>query len=280
MTLNNKPQKTFSEKVVKFFQIILRLILTTLLAIIVGASLYYGIAYGIPAFQKNYIQPVYDNTQRLDNVEIRQSQQQEQLVERIEAIRERMETLEIKNDAAKEVFAELQTQIDDLSGEVYSAQATAQASQAYAEGLAANLQEALATIEAQQAQTQDEVEDLTSEQIPVESLLNELTLVKVMELLTRAKQSLLHNNFGLAQYDLQAAQELLYDLQGKVTEEQMAQIDQILQHLDTISDQLPDYPNLASSELEIIWQLLVTCGSEEGEDASQIAPTPTPTPTP
>ncbi|MEA2007614.1 MAG: hypothetical protein U9O54_00680, partial [Chloroflexota bacterium] len=225
-----------------------------------------------------YIQPVYDNTQRLDNAEIRQAQQQEQLVERIESIRERMETLEMQNDADKEVFAELQAQIDALSGQVYSAQATAQASQGYAEELAADLQKAIATIEAQQAQIQDDVEDLGTEQIPVEALQNELTLVKVMELLTRAQQSLLHSNFGLAQNDLQAAQELLYGLQIEATDAQMAHIDQVIQHLETASDQLPNYPNLASNELEIAWQILVSGEIETDEDVPQATPTPTPAP--
>lgn len=276
MTTNNKENKTFGQKVGNFFRVILRLTFTIVLAVGVGVSLYYGIAYGIPAFQNKYIQPVTDNSQRLDNLEIRQAQQQEQLVERIKALRERIETLEIQNDTDKEVFTELQSQIDELSGQVFSGQATVQAYEGYTEELKADLQNAIATIEAQQAQLQDEFNSLAAEQIPVTDLQNELTLVKIMTLLTRAQQSLLHSNFGLAKNDLLAAQELLYDFQDEDTE---TQIEEVIQHLEAATDQLPENPDLAANELEIAWILLVSEEDEIAEEAPQVTPTGTPTPT-
>lgn len=273
MTSENKPRKSFGESVGSFFKIVLRIIFTTILAIGLGVGLYYGIVYGIPALQNQYIQPVRDNTQRLDNLEARQAQQIEQLTEQLGKLQDRLEGLEMQNDTDKEAFADLQTQIASLSNEVSSAQKIYQTNQEQVDGQIESLQEDLKTVntdlETQYAQTQEAIEGLAAAQVPITDLHNELTTVKAMELLTRAQQSLLHNNYGLAQNDLLASQELLFQLQSEVSD--AAQIDHlstIIQHLETASGQLPDSPSLASKELEIAWELLIS-GAEETGDAGE-----------
>ena len=95
-----------------------------------------------------------------------------------------------------------------------------QTNQEQVDGQIESLQEDLKTVntdlETQYAQTQEAIEDLAAAQVPITDLHNELTTVKAMELLTRAQQSLLHNNYGLAQNDLLASQELLFQLQSEV----------------------------------------------------------------
>ena len=258
MTTDAKPNKSFGSQLGNFFRILLRLIFTIILAIGLGVGLYYGIAYGIPALQDKYIQPVQDNALRLDDLEVRQAQHHDQILKRLDTLQGRLETLETQNDAAKEILAELQTQIDDLLSQVSSAQTNVQVSQETIEELATTLQKDLSALEIEQAQIQEDVDDLTAEQIPVAVLQNELTLVKAMELLTRAQQSLLHNNYGLAQDDLQSAIELLSSLQGKVSDMQKDRVSTVIQHLEATSDHLPNSPRLASNELEIAWQILIS----------------------
>lgn len=264
MTSENNTQKSFGKQVGSFFRVVLRVLFTILLAIGVGVGVYYGVAYGIPALRSKYIQPVKDNTQRLNDLEAQQKQGQEQLSDNLEDLRGRLENLEMQNDIDKETLANLQSQLAALREEGSALQTTVQENQEHGKEGDAELREALATLAEQQQQLQADIGLLFESQVPVTDLQNELATVKVMELLTRAQQSLLHNNYGLAEDDLLAAQEQLTQLLSKASDAQIEHLSTIIQHLEAASAQLPENANLASKEIEIVWQLLVA-GPEEAE---------------
>jgi hypothetical protein len=122
-------------------------------------------------------------------------------------------------------------------------------------------------------------EELSGEKSPT-VLLQELQLVKAMELLTRARLVLVQNNVGLAQFDIQAGRRILVDLQSEVPAFQSEQIVRVVARLDAALGNLPAAPVAAADELEGAWQLLVAgLPTEPIAPASEGTPTTTPEPT-
>jgi hypothetical protein len=75
------------------------------------------------------------------------------------------------------------------------------------------------------------------------------------------------SNFGLAKEDVQSARDLLAELQTGSNDEVLAQA---VTRLDLALSNLPAFPVVASGDLEIAWQILMT---------GKVMVTPTPTPT-
>lgn len=136
---------------------LLRLLFLVVLGIGLAAAVYYGVAYGAPAFYRQYVHPVQQNTLRLEDLEARQAQSNEQLAARLEAVQDRLEVLEIQGDTDRETFSALQSGLDGVEASLTSAQAAQVEAQAAIDDLLA----AQATIGAysegiQSAQTEAE----------------------------------------------------------------------------------------------------------------------------
>ena len=58
---------------------LLRLLFIVILGIGLGAAVYYGVVYGAPALYYQYVYPVQQNTLRLEDLEARQAQSDQQL---------------------------------------------------------------------------------------------------------------------------------------------------------------------------------------------------------
>lgn len=120
----------------------------------------------------------------------------------------------------------------------------------------------------------EEMQSLLEEQLK-ES--NEETLVKLnqevmmtraLDILARARLYLSQSNFGLAKEDVQSARDLLAELQSQTGDEALAQA---ISRLDLTLNNLPEFPVVASGDLEIAWQILMT---------GKVALTATPEPSP
>jgi cell division septation protein DedD len=120
-------------------------------------------------------------------------------------------------------------------------------------------------------------------------------MLKVMELITRARVSIGQENIGLVRDDLQAAIDILVDLGPEVTAEQASYLDDISQRLSFAIENISESPDLVDEDLEVAWQMLLkglpdeTDGIEEGKTQEQLeegdqvstpSPSPTNTPTP
>jgi hypothetical protein len=79
-------------------------------------------------------------------------------------------------------------------------------------------------------------------------------LIKAMEMLTRSRVYLVQSNLGLAKDEILAARELLAEM--SVPEYQQTALAAIIDQLDLAAQNLPDFPILASENLEVAWQLL------------------------
>ena len=144
----------------------------------------------------------------------------------------------------------------------------------------AELQTRLATFEAVQTSQSESITNLDSRVQTLEGAdiqrnesLIELTyqsdLLRAMELLSRARTFLYQSNFGLARLDVQAAHDVLAEMQLIAPESKQKDLNEALFRLDLALKNLPDFPVAASDDLDIAWQVLL--------DGYPVPSTPTPT---
>jgi hypothetical protein len=144
----------------------------------------------------------------------------------------------------------------------------------------ADLQMRIATLEAGQATQSDSVTEIDSRVQTLEgadvrrneSLIEleyQSALLRAMELLSRARLFLYQSNFGLARSDVQAARNVLADMQATAPQGKQTDLTEALFRLDLAIKNLPDFPVAASDDLDIAWQILM--------DGYPMAPAATPT---
>ena len=111
-------------------------------------------------------------------------------------------------------------------------------------------------------------------------LARNLTLTQAIQFLSRARLYLSQSNFGLAREDVQAAHDLLAEIQSGEPDFKRDAVSQVLMRLDLALGNLPAFPVIAVSDVDIALDLLMS-GLPEG--AAALTPTPaaeqTPTPT-
>lgn len=103
-------------------------------------------------------------------------------------------------------------------------------------------------------------------------LKHEVMTTRALDMLGRARLYLAQSNFGLAKEDVQAARDLLAVLQTETNDDFLAQV---VDRLDLALGNLPAFPVVASGDLEIAWQLLMT-----GMPVNTVTATPSPAPFP
>lgn len=92
----------------------------------------------------------------------------------------------------------------------------------------------------------------------------EVMMTRALDTLARARLYLSQSNFGLAKEDVQSARDLLAEIQSQSGDEALALA---ISRLDLALDNLPAFPVIASGDMEIAWQILLT---------GKAAPTATP----
>jgi len=98
-------------------------------------------------------------------------------------------------------------------------------------------------------------------------LKREVMLTRILDMLARARLYLAQSNFGLAKEDVQSARDLLAELNSGSNSDVRTQA---TTRLDQALKNLPEFPVVASGDLEIAWQILIT---------GKTVATPTPEPT-
>lgn len=121
-------------------------------------------------------------------------------------------------------------------------------------------------LEEMQNQLEQQVKEGNEETLV--KLNQEVMMTRALDTLARARLYLAQSNFGLAKEDVQSARDLLAELQSQSSDEAQAQA---ISRLDSALNNLPAFPVVASGDLEIAWQILMT---------GDVAPTATPEPSP
>ncbi len=292
---NNGFLDQIGRGLVGLFKFLIRLTFVLVLAVALGAGIFFGITTGLPALDRAYLQPVRDNTAAIAALQARATQSAEQHAAQVQALQDRVTELEVFIDGQKATVADLETRLaalapladsqaaletrlDDLDAalaDVDEALAAAQeasaAAEALAEETAANADQ-LAALEAL----------LAENPYPAELLYAELQAVKVMGLLSRAQVYLLQEETGLAQADLEAARDLLAaaaadgDLLGDTGLAVQARISLALGNLAA-------RPDRALTDIQTAWDQLISAlvpSPESPEEEAAPAPAPAAAPTP
>ena len=234
-----------------------RLILT--LAVLAGiAALIY---FGTPYVYSRYVQPVENNTTRLGEMEAQQAADAERLTAQI---------------------TELQNRVTELEGRVQSIETaikTHDAELARLDQLEKDLQSFSKTMNAHVTEINSSMDETR----------RQITQLKILTLLSRSRLYLSQSNFGFARQDVAAARDLLVSMQGDLPDHQRNAAQAILARLDLALGNLPEYPVLAASDVDIAWQMMIAGlpTKEQAAAATALPPTasatveaPTSTPTP
>lgn len=235
-TKAEKPRQSLGQVVRRFILAVLRLIIIVALIGGCGALIYYG----VPFVYENFIRPVEQNTTQINDLAL----QQRQLEFQIMALQTQLATLEAGQTSQSNSQAESAAAIQTLA-----AVQTAHSGQ-------------IAALENADAQRSDALTDLTYQ----------TNLLQTMELLSRARLFLYQSNYGLARMDVQAARDILAQLQTTAPASKQTDLSEALFRLDLALKNLPDFPVAASDDLDIAWQILL--------EGYPVAPTVTPSPLP
>lgn len=160
-------------------------------------------------------------------------------------------TAQIKNLEAE--IETLQSQLDEMNSRVVALETSIETHSASIQKL-------------EEMQTALETELQTKNDVLLLELKHEVMMTRALDMLARARLYLSQSNFGLAKVDIESARDLLAELQAETSDDVLAQA---LVRLDMALGNLPEFPVVASGDLEIAWQILI----------SGNAPTPTETPT-
>jgi hypothetical protein len=161
----------------------------------------------------------------------------------------------------KEQIASLQKQLDEAKSR--------------AEGLDKTITAQAETL-AKLEQVQSRLDEAAAKQrdgILVE-LRHQIMFTRAIETLSRGRLFLSQSNFGLAKQDVQAARNLLAELQADVPDYQAQALGPILVRLDMALGNLPDFPVIAVDDVDIAWNLLIA-GLPESAEAAAATPTMT-----
>lgn len=156
------------------------------------------------------------------------------------------------NELENEV-ANLQTELAEMNHRLITVEATIETHKVSIQ----KLEEIQATIESQLEENNNVV---------LLELKHEVMLARAFDMLARARLYLTQSNFGLAQADVQSARDLLFELANETNDEAL---NQVVARLDLALGNLPEFPVVASGDLEIAWQILMT-----GNQVNEVTPTP------
>lgn len=152
----------------------------------------------------------------------------------------------------------LQTQLDEINSRVGVLEDSVEAHTVSIE----KLEEMQASLETQLQENNDAV---------LLELKHEVMFTRALDILARGRLYLAQSNFGLAKVDVQTAHDLLAELQA-VKEDVV--LEKAIERLDLSLSNLPDFPVVASGDLEIAWQILISGNAP----AATVTFTPTPAP--
>lgn len=217
---------TMGQRVRRFFELLLRLISWVIIFTIFGAALYYG----VPLLYQRFVVPVEQNTVQVAELQA----QQQQLEQQLAALQEQLGTLESGQGETSQSLSEIDARLNELETSIDSHT------------------KSLATLDEMQSELQKQNELTSSE------LESQIDLFKSMELLSRARLYMYQSNFGLAKADVQAARDVLIDVEPTTDISLTTDLDAVIRRLDLVLSNLPSFPVAASDDLDIAWQILIT----------------------
>lgn len=237
-----------------FLRGLVRLILVLLIGTVIGGLLYFLGTY----FYQRVIIPTQQNTMSLNNLNTRIENQWGLLNDSSASQDKRINEIESQLQISSNKFDEIELSLTDLTEEL----GLIKSQQTELNDRLDQVEKTISGIEKQQAGILKDQEDLQktlqsqdNEQF-LKPLLLEIQSIKVLQHINRSRLFLIENNYGLAKSDLQQGRFLLSTMMENATKEQQDIILLWSARLDLAISHLPDDPDLAGEDLEIIWSLM------------------------
>ncbi|RLD01758.1 MAG: hypothetical protein DRI46_02895 [Chloroflexi bacterium] len=263
-----KERKT-SRSTKSFLGVILRICLVLLTGGVIGAVVYFSAVGWVPYLEQRIFQPISRNRDQLQEVAATQQALEDQLT----ALKENQEEVLLSSD---QYLTSVEREIDRLESEIETVTAHS----------FTQVPALLATLSANQQASEIQLSALATAQMEYPDDGFESEFVIILALLSRANQFLLHDNYGLAEDQLAAAQQILLEMEEQLDDWQRVQALELINMIEGVRTDLPGQPALASGKLELSWQLALlgfqahpdtdlqgTSMPTQGESS-----TPTPTP--
>ena len=112
MTEQMQPAPTFGQRMGRFFQGLIRLVLFGLIVAIVVTIVVAAINYASPFIYNNIVSPLQDNQAKIDSLQQKQSNMQEDFTGQLTEQRERIAQLETELAAGREARSVLESTLD------------------------------------------------------------------------------------------------------------------------------------------------------------------------
>jgi len=296
MNVNATNGKSLSRGLKKLLTFLFRVILIVIIVGIVGIAVYFG----APVLINEYLfKDVNLNTSKIQEINDDLETSSGFLTQRLSDLQTRLESLEIQNDTESQNIDELKVRISGAENSLTQQKVLAEQLSTlestldeYDSGFLA-VEDRILILEEKLSGIQEEINTLSQideEQGAVldslaaddninediNSIQQELNLLKVMELLTRVRIFSSQGNIGLAKEDLRTSQEIIADMAGRVSTSQAAYLSEIAQRLTLASENMSEAPALADEDLEVAWQLLLQGFPDELDSGFEGTTTPTP----
>lgn len=281
MTTLAEEKPSFGKRVLRglgwFLKFLLRLLFVIVIGGALGLGLYLAAVYGVRLFNTQLVQPVRDNTQRLDDLEAYRASDLIALDQHLSSLQEQVDILITQGDNQRESIDSITQRMTYVEKDLSDALANLEILQVdvdavvaetrkmtprldtaldgldAVEGTSETLMEALTALEGEVAELTARVDDDAA----VKVLRNDVMLLKAMESLTRARLFLSQENTGLASQEISSARDTLLVLLGMVPDFQKDTVQAILQRLDLARENLTPAPTVAVDDLEAAWKLLL-----------------------
>jgi chromosome segregation ATPase len=232
---------------------VLGIIVRVLIAALVGLGLGIGAYLGVPALYRDFIAPVQQNTQQLNQA--RSELSDLQASQRAANATQLAQLADIQGQVASqgEALNALQADVGSLKAgqptlvagirslsQITSDLSDLQAAATQAAGEVQTLQAAAATPDATEA-----------------AILHRIDVLRLMQLVSQARISIAEGNLGQAGTDIESAQTALSNLRAGADESQLSALDDVGQRLTLAQQETKSNPSVAADDLDIAWQLLV-----------------------
>ena len=263
----DQTQPRFGEQMLQALRTFLLAVIRLIVIVLTGTILGLVVYLGFPWLYRQVFDPVQENAAQIEVLQELHKQDRELINQRVERLTKRIEDLEKLADSNKEASAELEgqffSQIEEINNSISDLSNESISTNEELANLDAQLRElntALTRLSRQVDSNSELFNELQVERErdlePLDRLLQQVNLLKVMELLTRSRLHLIQNNPGSAEQEVQVAREEMVRILTRAQDSQVEVMREVVTRLDLALESLPATPELAAVDLEVAWQLV------------------------
>ncbi len=265
-----KDKKT-GRSIKSILGVVLKVFLVLVVGGVIGAVVYFSAVGWVPYLDQRLFEPIEDNKNQIQDF----ASTQQALEYQLSVLEGRLqETQSIDNLDIESALAAAESELEKLTSAIDSISAYS----------LTQVPALLETITVNQQRNESHISALATAQLTSQGNEFESELMLIIALLSRTNQFSLHNNYGLAEDQLNYAQFILLEMKERYSGWQRSQVLELISLIEGAIEDLPNQPEVAGVKLELAWQLVLQAIQTTPTPETQGTHTPTPyitiTPTP